>query len=570
MSIDLNWDTLTGGPDGAVLAEQIRDFIHTKFQSVPLPRFIKSVTVHDFQFGSIPPRIVLKDICDPLPDFYEEEFDEDEDDDGGDDGEEGEDGDPADEAISIEAQASRTNVEEYVPDAIRAAERRRKADLSRRLDVGGIRANGHGSRPTTPVEGYFGHIPPLIHTAGLRSAPATPTPGIPGGTSNMHYFQSKLASGWSGTQTPLAAVAGAQHMNGWLDASGLHSTSSSPPPSSSRYSRSPGPGQSNNNNNVNNNNNSNKNNSSNNNNDTRPPRPPSLGSISAADFPSPSSSSLALPVVPLREKHSVSTLAPTSAGASRPPTRDRHAGGKSNSNSSTSNLEDEDEDDEEDKYHERRVDDMQAVFRIRYAGDIKLMLTAEILLDYPMPSFVGIPVKLNITGLTFDGVGVVANIRRRVHFCFLSPEDALAAVGDDDDDDDEEDEEGQQGGNGNGISGAGGYFPPQETTSGRGRQRYRDPYQQQRQTPPAGTGANAGGERQPTAATTAGAGGGRKPRGRMGGLLQEIRVESEIGQREGAKQSLKNVGKVEKFVLEQVRRIFEEEFVYPSFWTFLV
>jgi distribution and morphology protein 12 len=27
---------------------------------------------------------------------------------------------------------------------------------------------------------------------------------------------------------------------------------------------------------------------------------------------------------------------------------------------------------------------------------------------------------------------------------------------------------------------------------------------------------------------------------------------------------------VESFVLEQVRRIFEDEFVYPSFWTFLV
>jgi hypothetical protein len=27
---------------------------------------------------------------------------------------------------------------------------------------------------------------------------------------------------------------------------------------------------------------------------------------------------------------------------------------------------------------------------------------------------------------------------------------------------------------------------------------------------------------------------------------------------------------VEKFVLEQIRRIFEDEFVWPSFWTFLV
>ena len=55
-----------------------------------------------------------------------------------------------------------------------------------------------------------------------------------------------------------------------------------------------------------------------------------------------------------------------------------------------------------------------------------------------------------------------------------------------------------------------------------------------------------------------------------GGLLREIRVESEIGRQEGGRQVLKNVGKVERFVLEQVRRIFEEELVWPSFWTFLV
>ena len=124
----------------------------------------------------------------------------------------------------------------------------------------------------------------------------------------------------------------------------------------------------------------------------------------------------------------------------------------------------------------------------------------------------GIPVRLSITGLTFDGVGVLATIRKRVHFCFLSPEDAVAAVGDQDGDGAREDE---------------------------GRRQ-----QQQKQ--------QQGG-------TT-----------KLGGLLQEIRVESEIGERESGRQSLKNVGKVERFVLEQVRRIFEDEFVYPSFWTFLV
>jgi hypothetical protein len=156
------------------------------------------------------------------------------------------------------------------------------------------------------------------------------------------------------------------------------------------------------------------------------------------------------------------------------------------------------------------VDDVQAVFRIQYAGDIRLNLTAEILLDYPMPSFVGIPLKLNITGLSFDGVGVLANIRKRIHFCFLSPDDAMTAVGPDDnehDDDGDVDKEGDD---------------------------------------------------------------DAAPKGRFGGLLQEIKVESEIGERDSGRQSLKNVGKVERFVLGQVKKIFEEEFVYPSFWTFLI
>lgn len=141
-----------------------------------------------------------------------------------------------------------------------------------------------------------------------------------------------------------------------------------------------------------------------------------------------------------------------------------------------------------------------------------MSLTAEILLDYPMPSFVGLPLKLNVTGITFDGVAVVAYIRKRVHFCFLSPEDADALLG----------SEGQEHGQGS------------QNPSEDGRPR---------------------------------SGGDQK---RQGGLLQEIRVDSEIGRKENGKQVLKNVGKVERFVLAQVRRIFEEELVYPSFWTFLV
>jgi distribution and morphology protein 12 len=154
---------------------------------------------------------------------------------------------------------------------------------------------------------------------------------------------------------------------------------------------------------------------------------------------------------------------------------------------------------------EKGPEDLQVVAHVQYSGDIKMSLTAEILLDYPMPSFVGIPLKLNITGLTFDGVAILAYMKKRAHFCFLAPEDADALVG-----------------------------------------------------------------RESLRADSEGPGSSLAQRLKIGGLLENIKVESEIGGQGSGKQVLKNVGKVESFVLEQVRRIFEEEFVYPSFWTFLV
>lgn len=526
MSIDLNWETLTTGPDGEALAHSIRDFIHTKFQSVPLPRFIKSVTVHDFEFGATPPELELKDITDPLPDFYEENSD-------------------AEDSSSSEEEKDQRN--EAAPHNSRLQE---KSAGIRELRAASER-RGHVGSGMGPTGARLSAIPPYIstgipggHMRGLSLVPqdlgspflGTSTPGIPGGTSNLNYFHSHLTGGLSGTQTPLAAVAGAQlgnnnnnhhHHQHWrpeADSGSPLSVSTAAFPGPALRHVSP---------------------------DSRAPshsRNPSQGSVSVADSnPNlhhhhggvPGSFAANYPNNPaLREKSSVSTFAPTasSAGTSRPQTRDNtHSNNSANTASSSSAMlagssttainEDDGEadlgpegDGDRRRYREPRTEDIQAVFRIRYSGDVRLLLTADILLDYPMPSFVGIPLRLSITGLSFDGVGVVAYIRRRVHFCFLSPEDALAAVGADD---------------------------------GEGAQHAPD----------------GGGQ----AGTEAGPSGGRPAgNGKMGGLLQEIRVESEIGQREGGKQSLKNVGKVERFVLEQVRRIFEEEFVYPSFWTFLV
>ncbi|KAL7961118.1 hypothetical protein V8C34DRAFT_274747 [Trichoderma compactum] len=424
MSIDLNWETLTTGPDGDALAESIRTFIHTKFQTVPLPRFIRSVNVHGFDFGTIPPELELKDITDPLPDFYEQELEDDEESD--------EDSDEDESAAERERIAAAA--------ALMGA-RRREPGLRE------LKSEMMGFSPSVNVSG---------HDVG-RAFLGTSTPGILGGP-GRNYFQAHLATG---TQTPLAAVAGAHLGTSWM---GSTAPSSEPTPYHSREASLS-----------------------------------SLDNLQALDPASGSGSGMAKSDVS-------STLGPPS----RPST--------SHGPISGSAVEDDDKADQgtASPRREPRVEDVQAVFRIRYSGDVRLNLTAEILLDYPMPSFVGIPLKLNITGLTFDGVGVLAHIRKRVHFCFLNPDDALAAVGPD----------------GEGAT---------ETAT----------------TTPA-----TGGDLQTPSKKQSG--------GRFGGLLQEIKVESEIGERESGRQSLKNVGKVERFVLEQVRRIFEEEFVYPSFWTFLV
>ncbi|KAM4058699.1 hypothetical protein HRG_006349 [Hirsutella rhossiliensis] len=456
MSIDLNWETLTSGPDGDALAERIRTFIHDKFQTVPLPRFIRSVNVHGFDFGSIPPELDLKDITDPLPDFYEQDLDDDDDDDEDDDESDDEYAAAASAvAAAAVAAAGGTGGGRVRPNSAARERQAVGSGRDRRRPAGLGQAAVQRSDIMSPDLGS-----PFLGTS---------TPGILGGP-GRNYFQGHLGTG---THTPLAAVAGAHLGNGgWMG----HAVQEPSPRTTHAHQHSHS-------------------------------RQPSQSSISV-DYAMDTDAQL------LREKSSVSTLAPTSVSTSRPPTRD------------SPHLDDDDDaglapdGDAQPPPRPRkepRVEDVQAVFRIRYAGDVRLNLTAEILLDYPMPSFVGIPIKLSITGLSFDGVGVLAHIRKRVHFCFLSPDDALMAVGADE----------------------------------------------------ADAGEDTHDEADGAAASGPGAG-QRKRKGRFAGLLQEVKVESEIGERDGGKQSLKNVGKVERFVLEQVRRIFEEEFVYPSFWTFLV
>jgi distribution and morphology protein 12 len=442
MSIDINWDTLTSGADGAARAETIRAFIHDRFQQVTLPRFIRSVHVHSFDFGTAAPEIEIKDICDPLPDFYEEDEDYPDDDDDDDDEADDDEGEPKldSEPRKLNSSASGQSTERHLRESGKYGSNPRE-HMSSQSHV----ASSHASTKYPAGRSMLARneqlATPLLHRAL--------TPGIPGGTSNINYFHLPLSAGLSGATTPLAAVAGAQ-LQGWLDNPyGRPST-----PTNMRL---------------------------------RPAASFNSLTLTPQSHPDPSSRPSSRHQHDDERRRSLAEPddAPSQREYSRTPSASPH------------------------RMREKSPEDIQVVAHVQYNGDIKMSLTAEILLDYPMQSFVGIPLKLNITGLSFDGVAILAYIKKRAHFCFLSPDDAEALVGSE-----------------TGFSGM--------QTDSRGK--------------------NA----QPV------------QRPKIGGLLENIRVESEIGGQGSGKQVLKNVGKVESFVLEQVRRIFEDEFVYPSFWTFLV
>ncbi|CAG8792248.1 20951_t:CDS:2, partial [Racocetra persica] len=48
-------------------------------------------------------------------------------------------------------------------------------------------------------------------------------------------------------------------------------------------------------------------------------------------------------------------------------------------------------------------------------------------------------------------------------------------------------------------------------------------------------------------------------------LLKDVQIESEIGDEE--KQVLKNVGKLERFIVDQIRKLIDDDLVFPSYYS---
>lgn len=164
--------------------------------------------------------------------------------------------------------------------------------------------------------------------------------------------------------------------------------------------------------------------------------------------------------------------------------------------------------------------DLQLHLRVLYHSDVRLSLNTSLLINYPSPMFMTLPIKLCVTGFLFDGEVVLAyeGSRRRVHFCILDDLDPYGPAGD---------------------------RPKRNSSSN-----------SESSTPPEGIDAY-----DPAARPT-------KPLPVGQRLLPQIFIESEIGQAD--KHILKNVTRVEKFIQDVIRKTVEDELVFPNFHTLIL
>ncbi|VDB82869.1 unnamed protein product [Peniophora sp. CBMAI 1063] len=152
---------------------------------------------------------------------------------------------------------------------------------------------------------------------------------------------------------------------------------------------------------------------------------------------------------------------------------------------------------------------LQMHLHINWHSNLRITLTTSLLINYPSPMFMSLPIKLSVTGLDFNGELAVAyeGARRRVHLCILD--------------------------------GADPYGPAARRDSGSA-------------TPEEG---DSPVEEEPEARS--------RPVGQR--LLPNIFIESELGQAD--KHVLKNVTRVERFIQDVIRKTVEEELVFPNYHT---
>lgn len=165
------------------------------------------------------------------------------------------------------------------------------------------------------------------------------------------------------------------------------------------------------------------------------------------------------------------------------------------------------------------VEDIQLHFKIHHESDLRINLTTSLLINYPSPLFMSLPMTLTVVGVVFNGEVVVAYeaSKRRIHVSILDDQDPYGL----------------------------------KSSS--------------RPAPPSAEGATS-----PLSPSNSygymSSSNTREPAGQR--LLPSIFIESEIGQAD--KHVLRNVSRLERFIQDMIRKTLEEELVWPNFHTILL
>ncbi|CDK26577.1 unnamed protein product [Kuraishia capsulata CBS 1993] len=180
--------------------------------------------------------------------------------------------------------------------------------------------------------------------------------------------------------------------------------------------------------------------------------------------------------------------------------------------------------------------DLQVIAEIKFDGDIYIEVTANLLVNFPAPNFISLPVRLKITDLQIHSIAVLAYLESRLYVSFLC---------------DVEDNENEE--TGTGLNDAG-----SQTSTRHSSLAHMEPT--------------------PTVLTE-----NATNRERID-IIKQLRIEGELGSyaegqdpanaelalqnshKEGS--ILRNIGKIEKFLVASIREILIRELAWPSWIMF--
>ncbi|KAJ3039714.1 Mitochondrial distribution and morphology protein 12 [Rhizophlyctis rosea] len=435
MSFIIAWELLNDGEDAA----RLRTFLNNRFASIQRPPFIGNMEVTDLDFGDEPPDLTIKDICDPLPEFYLPD--------------------------DYHGWNPRDTPPDHSPPGSSYAASSEEQTTSGRGDVSGL---GHSREYSSDIGG------------GMRTSMEELRPW--GATSYRDNLSGFVINGSAGSEagtrsTDSRRVDGSDHFSYAASVDGRanpptvyseednhqllrhrhkldrnlnlqHSTP--PPPFRQTHSL--------------------------------PPTPPAfkrnsyglgLGLGISPATPGPASNNTSyFPPQPYPHHHHTSSPAPSSSPASmatpaasgadiaHPEYFIDHPRHSIEQNIAVQYAQ-----------ARRRESDAQIELNMDYKGNMRLVINTQLIVNFPTPNFMVLPLTLTLTGFSFQATAVIAHLGDRINFCFRDP----------------------------------------------------------------GAGES---------------------------VLHDVSIDSEIGDKN--RQVLKNVGRIEKFILEQLRKLIEDYFVFPN------